>query len=65
MNVWHQTLSSLQLLEKALQLVLDQLILLVCHPGHLPNTLEQMEVIKNACDKLLETAFLAASSVLC
>ena len=31
-NVWHQTLSSLQLLEKALQLVLDQFILLACHP---------------------------------
>ena len=38
-NVWHQTLTSLQLLEKALQLVLGQLILLAYHPGHLPNTL--------------------------
>ncbi len=28
-NVWHQTLTSLQLLEKALQLVLDQLTLLL------------------------------------
>ena len=33
MNVWHQTLTSLQLLEKALQLVLDQLIFLACRPG--------------------------------
>ena len=37
-NVWHQTLASMQLLEKALKLVLDQLILLAFHPGHLPNT---------------------------
>ena len=40
-NVWHQTLSSLQLLEKALQLLLDQLIPLACHPGHLSNTFSQ------------------------
>ena len=65
MDVWHQTLTSLQLLEKAPQLVLNQLILLACPPGHLPNTLLQLEVIQNACDKLLETAFLAAGSVLC
>ena len=64
-NVWHQTLTSLQLLEKALQLVLDQLMLLACHPGHLPNTLYQLEVIKNACDNLLQTAVLADGSVLC
>ena len=38
-NVWHQTLTSLQLLENALQLVLDQLYLLACPPEHLPNTL--------------------------
>ena len=39
MNVLHQTLTSLQLLEKAPQLVLDWIILLACPPGHLPNTL--------------------------
>ena len=56
---------SLQLLEKALQLIMDQLILFACHHGHLPNTLLQLEVIQNACDKLLETAFLGTGSVLC
>ena len=38
-DVWHLTLSSLQLLEKAPQLVLNQLILLACPPGHMTNTL--------------------------
>ena len=38
-NVWHQTCTSLQLLEQDLQLVLDQLIFLALHSGHLPNTL--------------------------
>ena len=34
------------ILKKALQLVIDQLILLACPPGHLPNTLQQLEVIQ-------------------
>ena len=44
-NIWHQTLTTLQILEKGIQLVLDQLIIMVCHPKHLPNTLKQLEGI--------------------
>ena len=36
---WHQTLTSLQLLEKGPKLVMIQLKLLACPPGHLPYTL--------------------------
>ena len=38
-DVWHQTLISVQFLEKAPQLVLNQLILLACPSGHIPITL--------------------------
>ena len=64
-DVWHQTLTSLQLLEKAPQLVLNQLIVLACPPGHLPNILKQLDAIQNACDKLLEKTFLGSSIVFC
>ena len=42
-----------------------QPICLTFHPGHLPNTVKQLEIIQNACDQPVETAFLAAGSVLC
>ena len=38
-NVWHKTLTLLELLEKAPKLVQNQLILLACPPGPLTNTL--------------------------
>jgi hypothetical protein len=38
-DVWNQTITSLQLFEKAPQHVLNQLIPPACPLGHLPNTL--------------------------
>ena len=58
MDVWNQTLTALQLLEKAPKLVLNQLVLLACPPGHLPNTLYQLQAIQNVRDKLLEAKYL-------